>query len=869
MSERISLLDSRPAMPQQFSLDVVPHIPPSLGRLPELAGNLFFSWHRPTRALFESLDPSLWAQCRGNPKRLLRAVSQKALDAGAADPATLARYADVLEAFDTYVQAPPQPDSPLVAYFCAEYGLTSGFPIYSGGLGILAGDHCKAASDERLNFVAIGLLYGQGYFTQVVDSEGAQLAVFKDYDPRELPVEPVRTANGEWLDITVKMLRREVHARVWQARVGRVTLYLLDANCEQNSAEDRAITWRLYGGDDATRIRQEMLLGIGGVRVLRALNLAPAVFHLNEGHASFLTLELLREHAARGIDHATALEAVAAQCVFTTHTPVAAGHDQFGQDNLLAHFADYPRELGLSTEQFVQLGLPAAPGKFNMTRLALRATRHVNGVSRIHGLLSQQLLADQWPEVSPRENPVGYVTNGVHVPTFLHQKWSEFFDEAAGPSWREKLSDASFWRFLERVPDSTFWAISQTVKSDMLACVRERLRREYARKGQSPAQLAHVAKWLDPARPEVLTIGFARRFATYKRAALLLHHRERLARIVDNADRPVVFLFAGKAHPADQPGQAVLREIKQLMLDPRFMGRIIFLEDYDIQLARWLVAGVDIWLNNPIAPLEASGTSGIKAAVNGRQNLSVLDGWWAEAFDEKNGWGIPPVNAQDPARRDALEAELIFDAIEEEAVPLYYERSIAGYSSEWVKRCKHSMLTVIPQFNMRRMVSDYVQGVYLPAAQQGRRLAENDMAGARALAEWKARVRATWSKVQLRALSPVADEVSVNGSLHLRAAVQLGELSPSDLCVEFVVRRTLPETQGGPPALASYRPWGGNGNWSVRLQPTGEFESDGARVFAIDAPLADCGHFEAELRVHPQHELLTHPHEMGLMKWLA
>ena len=857
-------------MPQPFSLDVVPTVPPALSRLPELASNLFFSWHRPTRALFESLDRQLWAECHGNPKRLLRSIAQETLDRAAGDPATQARYSQVLEIFDAYVKTSPLPDAPLVAYFCAEYGLTSGFPIYSGGLGVLAGDHCKAASDERLNFIAVGLLYGQGYFTQVVDSEGAQLALFRDYDPRDLPVEPVRLGDGAWLSVAVRMLRREVLARVWQARIGRVTLYLLDTNCEPNSPEDRVITWRLYGGDDAMRIRQEMLLGIGGVRALRALGLTPAVFHLNEGHAAFLTLELLREHALRGVDHATALEAVAAQSAFTTHTPVAAGHDQFGQELLLAHFADYPRELGLTADQFLALGrAPSSPNMFNMTRLALRSTRRVNGVSRIHGLLSQQLLADQWPEVPARENPVGYITNGVHVPTFLHQKWSEFFDEAAGPHWRERLSDRDFWRFLERVPDSTFWATSQTVKSDMLACVRERLRLEYARKGQSPAQLRLVAKWLDPAHPDVLTIGFARRFATYKRAALLLQDRERLARIVNDPQRPVVFLFAGKAHPADQPGQAVLREIKQLMLDPRFMGRIIFLEDYDIQLARWLVSGVDIWLNNPIAPLEASGTSGIKAAVNGRQNLSVLDGWWAEACDDTNGWGIPPVDVRDPARRDAMEAELIFNAIEEEAVALYYERSGAGYSRDWVQRCKRAMMTVIPQFNMRRMVADYVQGVYAPAADQGRRLASAEMAGARSLAAWKARVRGAWPKVQMRALNHMPDEVPVNEPLRLRVAVMLGELTPNDVCVEFVARRTLPEAQGAPPALASHRPAGGNGNWSAKLRATGEAESDGAQVFALDASLKGCGHFEGELRVHPQHDLLTHAHEMGLMKWLS
>lgn len=858
-----------PAMAHKFSLEVVPVIPAALSRLPELAGNLRFSWHRPTRALFASLDPTLWSACQGNPRLLLRNIDQAALDRAAANPMLMARYQHELDTFDAYVHTPPRDGAPLVAYFCAEYGLSRSFPNYSGGLGVLAGDHCKAASDERLNFIAVGLLYGQGYFTQIVDSEGVQHAVFADHDPRDLPVEPVLDADGKWLKISLTMMSRPVCAQVWRAQVGRVTIYLLDTNCEPNNTEDRAITWRLYGGDEATRIRQEMLLGIGGVRVLRALGLAPQVFHLNEGHAAFLTLELLREHAGRGVDHATALEAVAAQCVFTTHTPVAAGHDQFAQDLVLAHFGDFPKELGLSAAQFLALGrAPQGPDNFNMTRLALNGTRHVNGVSRIHGLLSQELVADQWPQVPARENPVGYVTNGVHVPTFLHRLWAEFFDQHAGPDWRERLSERDFWRFIDRIPDNEYWLAAQAVKSDMLGCVRERLRREYVRKGQSLAQLRQVTKWLDPAQPDVLVIGFGRRFATYKRAALLLRDRARLARIVSNPKCPVVFLFAGKAHPADQPGQAVLREIKQAMLDPEFVGRVIFLEDYDIQLARWLVSGVDIWLNNPIAPLEASGTSGIKAAVNGNLNLSVLDGWWAEAFDEDNGWGIPPSDARDPNRRDALEAELIYDAIEEEVVPLYYNRAPSEYPTEWVRRCKRAMMTVIPQFNNRRMVDDYVQGIYLPAVRQGRLLGENDLAGARALAAWKAKVHEAWPQVQLRAVAPVPAEVPVTEPLRLRVAVSLGALSPNDVTVEFLARRSLPESTSTPPPLASSRPWSTEGIWSATLQPTGETEADGAQVFALDSPAAGSGRFESELRVHPRHELLTHPHEMGLMKWL-
>ncbi|MCS6947053.1 MAG: alpha-glucan family phosphorylase [Steroidobacteraceae bacterium] len=850
-------------------LDVTPTIPAELGRLPELAGNLFFSWHRPTRALFEALDPQLWAQSRGNPKRLLRTIDQEALNRAAADPALQARYREVLQTFDAYLQAPPLADAPQVAYFCAEYGLTQSFPIYSGGLGVLAGDHCKAASDERLHFTGVGLLYAQGYFSQMVDSDGLQHAEYHDYDPRDLPVEPVRDAQGQWLAVVVRIANRDVRARLWRSAVGRISVVMLDANCPENAPADRAITHRLYGGDEALRIRQEMLLGIGGARALRLLGVTPAVWHINEGHAGFLILELLREHVARGLEFDAALEAVAAQCAFTTHTPVAAGHDAFSHELFLACFGDYLRELGAPVERILELGrAPNAPHAFNMTRLALSGARHVNGVSRIHGQVSAQLCADHWPELPASENPVGFITNGVHVPTFLHQAWAEFFDETLGDEWRERLSDADFWNRLAAVPDRAFWQTAQRVKADMIKCVRERLRREYIRKLQSSMQWRHVARFLDPDKPDVLTIGFARRFATYKRAALLLKDRARLARLVNDPDRPIVFLFAGKAHPADEPGKAVLREIRQAMLQPEFMGRIIFVEDYDIQLARWLVSGCDVWLNNPVAPLEASGTSGIKAAINGRLNLSVLDGWWAEAFDQQNGWGIPPVDVHDAARRDALEAELIFDTLEEEVRALYYTRGASGLPDEWIRRCKHAMISVLPRFNMRRVVADYTRGIYQPAALHGRRLAAGDFAGARALAAWKAAVRAAWPKVQLRALAEPPRELPRQERLRLRVAVQLGELQAQDLCVEFRARRLLPETEYEWPALASFRGDPARGLWRAEFAATDEHTPDGARIFALDAPPPGCGQYATEVRVFPRHELLAHPLELGLMKWL-
>jgi starch phosphorylase len=858
----------RAAMPDQL-IEIYPTIPASLARLPELARNLFFSWHRPTRALFEDLEPELWQQVGGNLLLMLRCINQENLDRAAADRIYLERYRQVVESFDAYLSAPQRADEPLVAYFCAEYGFHESFPIYSGGLGILAGDHCKAASDERLNFVAVGLLYTQGYFIQSVDSDGVQHASNIETDPRDLPVEAVRNADGSWMQVTVRIAGRNVVARIWKAHVGRVSVYLLDTNCKENASEDREITHRLYGGDAAVRIRQEMILGLGGVRALRALGMAPAVWHMNEGHAAFLILELVREGVAAGLDFSAALESAATQCVFTTHTPVAAGHDAFDVGLFTHCFQDLHAELGVSAERLFDLGRsPHAAHAFNMTNLALNGARRMNGVSRIHGAVSSRLCADHWPEVPPEQNPVGYVTNGVHVPTFLAQTWCRFFDGVLGPEWRERLSDRDFWHALTKVPDYDFWETAQQVKARMLDGVRARLRREYRAKDLNPAQLRRITRLLDPEQPNVLTLGFARRFATYKRASLMLRDRERLLRLVGSEERPVLFLFAGKAHPADHPGQQVLREIKQLMLTPEFAGSVVFLEDYDLQLARWLVTGVDVWLNNPVAPLEASGTSGIKAAVNGRLNVSILDGWWAEGFDHNNGWGIPAADAQDADRRDALDSAAMLDAIEEEVVPLYYTRNQDGYSPEWVRRCKRAMMTVIPHFNMGRVVQDYARGVYYPAALHHQRLMRGGAAAATQFSGWKHRVREKWPGVALRRLTDTPRELPRAGMLNVRVAAALNGLAPDDVHVEFVARRVLPRSRSELPPLSSFRTESHDDAWRALLRPNGEIDSDGSTVYELRAAPPNCGQFAFEIRIFPWHDMLAHPLEMGLLRRL-
>jgi starch phosphorylase len=856
-----------------FPLEVNAILPPAIARLKELAGNLRFSWHRPTRALFFSLDVELWKRVGGNLKLFLRCVDQATLDRAASDPEYLARYERVLAGFDGYCSdtthggAVHLDSGDLVAYFCAEFGFHESFPMYSGGLGILAGDHCKTASDLGLPFVAMGLLYRQGYFTQTLDADGYQIATYRDFEHDDLPVELVRGADGREVRVSCPLPKRSVELRIWRAAVGRVPVYLLDSNVDENSKQDREITHKLYGGDEQVRIQQELLLGVGGVKALRALGLAPAVWHINEGHAAFMVLELIREQMAAGLDFAGAREAAAAQCVFTTHTPVAAGHDVFSQELALTHLEPFLAELKVDAETLLALGRTPGgkqPG-FNMTRLALNGSRHCNGVSRIHGAVSKRIVSDQWPDVPPQENPVGYVTNGVHVSTFLDQAWAEFFDVALGEHWRDRMTDPDFWRRLDEVADPVYWNKRQQIKAEMLGRLRERLQRESRRAGVGDAHFRRLTRFLNPENPEVLTIGFARRFATYKRAMLAFSDLAWFKEIVDGSTRPVVFVFAGKAHPADEPAKRVLREVKAMSSNPEFLGHVIFVEDYDMSLARTLVAGVDVWLNNPISTLEASGTSGIKAAINGTLNLSIQDGWWAEGCDGENGWGIIGSLAQDAGMRDRDDAQALYELLQDEVIPLYYARNGDGYSPEWVRRSKHSMSTIIPHFNMRRVLENYIAGIYRPAARQGRRLVAEHGAGARALAAWKATIAAAWPKVTLQRLSELPGRLPVGEHLRLRVGVDLAGLQPQDVNVEVVMTRVLPASPMEAPLYTSFGAAPVAGRESLRF--TGETVPEG-HVFALDATPPWSGQLALRIRVMPQHELLSHPHETGLLKWL-
>ena len=848
----------------RFSIEVQPKIPEELARIEELANNLIYSWDRQVRGLFFRLDRGLWDETNHNPKLFLRHIDQRKLEAAAKDPVYMQDFQRVINTYDSYLKGVIHPgikdfvngDGELVSYSCAEFGLHESFPIYSGGLGILAGDHCKAASDMGLPFVAVGMLYRQGYFNQRIDGHGNQLAVYTPSQFSDLPISKVLDDHGEQMHVHIDVPGRKIYLRVWMADVGHIRLYLMDSDIETNNEDDRRITYQLYGGDSTNRLLQEMILGIGGVRVKRKLGLNPTIWHVNEGHAAFQIIERCRELVEKGLDFDSALEMVAANTVFTTHTPVPAGHDIFSHDLIRHYFSEFVRELKVDIERFIELGnSPANPHGFNMTALALRGSRFHNGVSRIHGGVASEMERYIWPDIQPAENPIRYVTNGVHVPTFLASEWANHFDLTFGGRWRFELLNKKYWRQIKDIPNHSFWSIRKSLKTKMLETVCEKAIDQYRRNGFSESQIRRMTRFLNPRLTDIFTIGFARRFATYKRATLIFSDIERVRRILGDDHKPVVLIFAGKAHPHDQPGQDLIRKIWQYSLMPEFQGKIILLENFDIALARKLVTGVDVWLNNPAYPLEASGTSGQKAGINGVLNLSVLDGWWDEGYNGENGWAITPHGEQySPEFRDQEEARELLDVLENEAIPLYYERDGQGYSAGWIEKCKNAMASLIPQFNAQRMLSDYVNNFYLPAAKLGRQLSENDYENARLLAGWKQKVRKVWSKVTIQRLDEPMHRIYRDQTFQVRLAIDLAGLDPQDVAVDLLMGRVLTEGEFHRHDCASLH--------------FVEMMEDGRALFSLSMALTESGKLCYMVRVYPYHELLGQRFETGFMKWI-
>jgi len=849
----------------RFVLECQPNLPPSLNRLNELANNILYSWDRGIRGLFFRLDPELWESSGHNPKVFLRQVSQEKIERAAKDNVYIERYRRVLSSFDTYMKEHRakefngflDPKKDLVAYSCAEFGFHESFPIYSGGLGILAGDHCKAASDLGVPFVAIGILYRQGYFRQQIDADGNQIAVYNQSNFSDLPIEAARDEFGKDTYVKVELPGRDVHLKVWVAKVGHISLYLLDSDISENSDEDRKITYQLYGGGHEMRLQQEIVLGIGGFRAKKALGIKPTVWHINEGHSAFQIIERCRELIEKHqLEFHTALEVAAACTVFTTHTPVAAGHDVFDHELIRYYFADYIKHLNISMDEFLALGKSTqSSSSFNMTSFALRGSRFHNGVSRIHGEEASRMEGYIWPQVPPNENPMRYVTNGVHVLTFLAHEWVNRFDLVFGGGWRSELSNRPYWERIDTISSHSFWSVRQTLKSTMLEAVAIRVRNQLRRNGEGESKIKRLTAYLDPQKPDCFTIGFARRFATYKRATLILSDPDRLARLVNNPERPVVLIFAGKAHPNDQPGQDLIRTLHHYSRDPRFEGKIILVEDFDMALARKLVSGVDLWLNNPEYPKEASGTSGEKAGMNGVLNLSVLDGWWGEGFEEGNGWAITPHDSKYSADfRNKEESREMLDLLEQEIIPLYYERDGRGYSDEWVKRCKNSMKTILPQFNSQRMVMDYVRDFYSPATKQHRALKHEDFQSGTVLSVWKKTVHQHWHNVSIRMISEPVSQLVPGERLQLDIAIRLGQLSPSDVMADCIIGRE--ESNG------DFQKISGHG-----FEYVGSFGEEES-LYRLDTEIEGSGLLSYMIRAFPYHELQSQRFELGCMLWL-
>ena len=864
-------------MRPSHTFQVIPSLPAKLERLRILAHNLWWAWNHEAIELFRRLDRDLWETTGHNPVLMLGTIRQERLEQMAADDGFMAHCDRVYRDFDrylastgtwyhkTYDQTGAEGDAVgdvgrRIAYFSLEFGLTESLGIYAGGLGILAGDHLKSASDLGLPFIGVGLLYQQGYFRQYLNPDGWQQELYPENDFYNLPLVLERQLSGEPLIVEVEYPGRLVKAQVWRAQVGRVPLYLLDTNIEVNRPDDRDITDQLYGGDDDMRIRQEVLLGIGGVRALDLLGLRPAVCHMNEGHSAFLALERIRQlMEEHGLSFAEAREAASGGHVFTTHTPVPAGIDWFHPDLVDRYFSHYYPRLGLARHDFLGLGRtnPTDPsGYFCMAILAMRMANKTNGVSQLHGRVARQMWLGVWPQVPTDEVPIQAITNGIHPRSWISHDMADLYDRYLGPRWIERPAEISVWQRVMRIPDEELWRTHERRRERLVAFARRRLRTQLEQRGSGPAQLRQAGEVLDP---EALTIGFARRFATYKRATLLFRDLERLTHIIGDKDRPVQLIFAGKAHPADNPGKELIRQIIHHARRPVFRNRIVFIEDYDMVVARYLVQGVDVWLNTPRRPHEASGTSGMKATANGALNLSILDGWWDEGYSPETGWAIGQGEEYGKDQfdyQDAVESNAIYDLLEKEIVPLFYERGRDGLPRGWIAKMKAAMRDHAGVFNTNRMVRDYFEESYLPSWQRSQRLMENELERARSLAAWKDRVREQWSRLRIERVwadTAQGQEIKVGDQLQVHAQIHLGELKPTDVAVELFhgplnAEGQIVEGRALPTLIAQSK---GKGNY----------------VFAGAIACQSSGRQGYALRIVPHHEDLGNPFEMGLVLW--
>ena len=844
--------------PNWKEVTVKSRIPEELEKLSEIARNIWWAWNFEATELFRDLDPELWKECGQNPVLLLERMSYEKLEALAKDKVILRRMNEVYTKFRDYMDVKPDEQRPSIAYFSMEYGLSSVLKIYSGGLGVLAGDYLKEASDSNVDLCAVGFLYRYGYFTQTLSMDGQQIANYEAQNFGQLPIERVMDANGQPLIVDVPYLDYFVHANVWRVNVGRISLYLLDTDNEMNSEFDRPITHQLYGGDWENRLKQEILLGIGGILTLKALGIKKDVYHCNEGHAALINVQRICDYVATGLTFDQAIELVRASSLYTVHTPVPAGHDYFDEGLFGKYMGGYPSRMGITWDDLMDLGRnnPGDKGeRFCMSVFACNTSQEVNGVSWLHGKVSQEMFSTIWKGYFPEEMHVGYVTNGVHFPTWSATEWKHLYAANFDENFLYDQSNPKIWEAIYNVPDEKIWETRMALKNKLIDYVRKQYRETWLKNQGDPSRIVSL---MDKINPNALLIGFGRRFATYKRAHLLFTDLDRLAKIVNNPDYPVQFLFTGKAHPHDGAGQGLIKRIIEISRRPEFLGKIIFLENYDMQLARRLVSGVDIWLNTPTRPLEASGTSGEKALMNGVVNFSVLDGWWLEGYREGAGWALTEKRTyQNQDHQDQLDAATIYSILETEILPLYYARNKKGYSEGWVKTIKNSIAQIAPHYTMKRQLDYYYSNFYNKLAKRFSALSANDNAKAKEIAAWKEEVVSKWDSIEVVSYDK-CEEL-------LQATIESGK----EYTITYVIDEKGLNDAIGLELVTTYT--AGDGKQHVySVEPFSVVKKEGnLYTFQVKHKLENAGSFKVSYRMFPKNSDLPHRQDFCYVRWFG
>ncbi len=847
-------------------ITVNPQLPKRIERITEIANNLWWSWNTEFLRLFKMIDMDLWENCNKNPVKFLKEVDQEKLEAVSKDIVFVKEYDKIVDDFDAYMnskttwfsQKYPNNTNDLIAYFSAEYGLDQTIAIYSGGLGILSGDHLKSASDLGIPLVAVGLFYKNGYFNQRIDRYGMQSPEYRDLNLYDLPINTVKDVDGNDLIIYIKFPKRRIYLKVWEICVGRVKLYLMDSDIDINNEEDRDTTAKLYGGDQEMRIRQEIILGMGGVNLLKRLGLKPTVYHMNEGHSAFLNLEIIKNIIKeQQVSFEVARDIASSKTVFTTHTPVPAGNDIFPISLVEKYFKDFWPRLGLTREQFLKLGMKPCNGLepgFNMGILALKIAGKKNGVSKLHGEVSRELFSDVWPHISPSESPITYVTNGIHTCTWLAPKLKELYNKYLIPYWQDNIHENFVWEKIKTIPDDKLWKVHMERKVKLLALVKENITKRLRREGVRHEEINEITSKLDP---EALTIGFARRFATYKRATLIFKDLERITQILNTPNKPVQLIFAGKAHPADKEGADLIKYIHEISLKPQFKGKIFILENYNIEISRYLVSGVDVWLNNPRRPMEASGTSGQKASVNGVINFSVLDGWWAEGYNQKNGWTIGThAEYSSYEEQDKADSESMYYTLENKIIPIYYDKDKNGISRQWMEIMKNSIISTGGKYSTSRMLVDYTNQLYMPLCNLTKKYYQ-DLEKVTEYNAWKQNMYASWKDIQIEQIEGNADNITVDAGseIEVRCAVTLPNIDPNHISVEVYYGKFLD-----------------NGTvQDVKIIPMKLERSDIENrkyYYVTKIDLNSGGNYGYSFRVMPKHEMLLESANLDLIKWI-